>query len=135
MERHRAWLPLTASAVFWMLAAATSSPAGTYHDTTAVSLRDANNSVVTSTTPYSPKATCGRCHNYGTEEQLASHTQGVLEPDNKVYWQTYDVKFFDHGVSKGRHSNQGRNENYSTAMRTAFGDPFFTSSPGMFGKY
>ncbi len=100
-----------------------------------VPLLNAAGAPVGSTEPYSPKATCGGCHNYGSEPTTITHTQGVIESDNQIYWQSYDVSFFDHGVSKGRHSNQGRNEAYPTAMRTAFGDPFFTSSPGMFGKY
>jgi len=100
-----------------------------------VPLLNAAGQPVAANEPYSPKQTCGGCHNYGSEPASITHTQGVLESDGKVYWQSYDVSFFDHGVSKGRHSNQGRNEAYSTQMRTVFGDPFFTSSPGMFGKY
>ncbi|MGV1099824.1 hypothetical protein ACUUL3_10510 [Thiovibrio sp. JS02] len=100
-----------------------------------VPLLNAAGQPVASNEPYSPKATCGGCHNYGSEPTSITHTQGVIDSTNSVYWQSYDVSFFDHGVSKGRHSNQGRNEAYSTQMRTAFGDPFFTSSPGMFGKY
>ena len=100
-----------------------------------VTLKNAAGNPVSANEPYSPKQTCGSCHNYGSEPTSITHTQGVLESDNTIYWQSYDVSFFDHGVSKGRHSNQGRNEAYTTQMRTAFGDPFFTSSPGMFGKY
>lgn len=72
---------------------------------------------------------------YGSGVKHSAHTQGVIESDNQVYWQSYDVTSFEHGVSVGRHSNNGRNEDYSTLIRTVFGDPFFTSSPGMFGKY
>jgi hypothetical protein len=100
-----------------------------------VSLLNAAGQPVASNEAYSPKQTCGSCHNYGSEPTSITHTQGVIDSTNSVYWQSYDVSFFDHGVSKGRHSNQGRNEAYTTQMRTAFGDPFFTSSPGMFGKY
>jgi len=85
--------------------------------------------------PYSPKKTCGVCHNYGSGDKFSTHVQGVLEADNKVYWQAYETKSFEHGVSTGRHSNQGRNEDYNNAFRAAVGDPYFTSSPGMFGKY
>ena len=114
----------------------------------AVDMLDANGVVVTSTTPYSPLNSCGKTgvchpggiqttggHNYGSDPTSVTHTQGSLESDGKVYWQSYLVHFFDHGVSKGRHTNHGRNEAYDTEMRTVFGDPFFTSSPGMFGKY
>ncbi len=100
-----------------------------------VPLLNAAGDPVAANEPYSPKQTCGSCHNYGSDPTTITHTQGVLDATNSVYWQSYDVAFFDHGVSKGRHSNQGRNEAYSTEMRTVFGDPFFTSSPGMFGKY
>ncbi|MEN8258952.1 MAG: hypothetical protein ABFS09_13920 [Thermodesulfobacteriota bacterium] len=100
-----------------------------------VPLLNAAGAPVAANEPYSPKQTCGSCHNYGSDPATITHTQGVLDATNSVYWQSYDVAFFDHGVSKGRHSNQGRNEAYSTEMRTVFGDPFFTSSPGMFGKY
>lgn len=100
-----------------------------------VSLLNTAGQPVAADEPYSPKQTCGGCHNYGSEPTTITHTQGVIDSTNSVYWQSYDVSFFDHGVSKGRHSNQGRNEAYTTQMRTAFGDPFFTSSPGMFGKY
>lgn len=100
-----------------------------------VTLRDAAANPVTSNTPYSPKETCGVCHDYGSGDKFSTHVQGVLESDNKVYWQAYQTKSFEHGVSVGRHSNQGRNEDYNNAFRSAAGDPFFTSSPGMFGKY
>jgi hypothetical protein len=109
------------------------APAALAHDN--VTLKNAAGNPVAANEPYSPKKTCGSCHNYGSEPTTITHTQGVIESDNQIYWQSYDVSFFNHGVSKGRHSNQGRNEAYPTQMRTAFGDPFFTSSPGMFGKY
>ena len=100
-----------------------------------VTLKKADGTAVGPTDTYSPKATCGGCHNYGSGDKFSTHVQGVLESDNKVYWQAYQVKSFDHGVSTGRHSNQGRNEDYNNAFRAAVGDPYFTSSPGMFGKY
>jgi hypothetical protein len=79
----------------------------------------------------------GSTADYGHGVINAAHTQGVIAGTgtNQVYWQSYNVKSFAHGVSIGRHANQGRNEDYTTEMRTVFGDPFFTSSPGMFGKY
>ncbi len=116
-----------------------------------VSLLDANGGPVAagSTTPYSPKQTCslaachsnpdplisGPTHSYGGGTKMSVHTQGVIASDDKIYWQSYDVKSFDHGASVGRHSNQGRNEDYSNTFRTNYGLPFFTSSPGMFGKF
>jgi hypothetical protein len=96
------------------------------------------------TTPYSPKATCGMTgtchdgaggHNYGSGQKVSTHVQGVLDSNNNVYWQASQNKSYAHGVSVGRHMNQGRNEDYSNADRAAVGDPFFTSSLGMWGKY
>jgi hypothetical protein len=66
---------------------------------------------------------------------VVTKTQGSLDPTGEVVWQSYNVHSAAHGVVTGRHSQQGRNEDYSIAMKTEFGDPFFTSSPGMFGKY
>ncbi len=113
-----------------------------------VQLKDATGNAVTSTTPYSPKQSCGltgTCHiestpttgghNYGSGEKYSTHVQGVLGADNNVYWQAYKTKSFEHGASVGRHMNQGRNEDYSNADRAAVGDPLFTNSLGMFGKY
>jgi hypothetical protein len=114
-----------------------------------VNLLDVNGAPVTSTTPYSPKQTCslaachqspdpavaGPAHTYGEGTKLSSHTQGVIAADNKIYWQTFDVKAFEHGVSVGRHASQGRDEDFSNAFRANFGLPFFTGTPGMFGKY
>ena len=88
------------------------------------------------TTPYSPRETCGSCHDYGSGNKTVHKTQGVIEgTDDTVYWQAYDVTAYAHGAVVGRHSQQGRNEDYGNTMRAAFGDPFFTSSPGMFGKF
>lgn len=113
-----------------------------------VNLRDAGGALIAdATAAYSPKQTCGACHNnpdpdatgargiYGHGTKSAVKTQGVIEGDNQIYWQSYEVAGFEHGFVVGRHSQQGRNEDYSTEMRTKFGDPFFTSSPGMFGKF
>ena len=133
MKMTKLRIPVTVIAVmvFFMF----SSLALAAHPGGDVPLKQADGSPVSGTTPYSPKATCGVCHNYGSGDKFSTHVQGVLEADNKVYWQAYQTKSFEHGVSTGRHSNQGRNEDYNNAFRTAVGDPFFTSSPGMFGKY
>jgi hypothetical protein len=72
---------------------------------------------------------------YGSGTAYSTHVQGVLDGNNNVYWQAYQNKAYQHGVSVGRHMNQGRNEEYTNAFRAAVGDPFFTSSLGMFGKY
>jgi hypothetical protein len=100
-----------------------------------VPLRDANGVLITDgVTPYSPKATCGVCHDYGSGDKIVTKTQGVMESDGKIYWQAYTVKSYDHGVSVGRHSNEGRNEEFTNTARKTVNDPWFTSSFGMFGK-
>ena len=101
-------------------------------------LKDAlGDDIIASDTPYSPKQTCATagCHDYGSGHKLAHKTQGVIEGDDTIYWQTYTVDSYAHGAVVGRHSQQGRNEDYSNHMRNVYGDPFFTSSPGMFGKF
>lgn len=94
--------------------------------------------------PYSPRTTCFQgvlagCHadtDYASGNMIAVHkTQGVLDNDGAVHWQSYTVQANDHGAVRGRHSQQGRNEDYGIAMKTTFKDVYFTSSPGMFGKY
>lgn len=132
MKVRKSWMQMVLATVV-CLAFYSFSMAG--HKAGDVILRDAEGNPVTGTTPYSPKATCGGCHDYGSGDKFSTHVQGVIESDNKVYWQAYQTKSYEHGVSVGRHSNQGRNEDYSNAQRSAYGDPFFTSTPGMFGKY
>ena len=107
-----------------------------------VDLLDANGDAITdATTPYSPKETCmrgGLCHTVeeyaSTATKTVTKTQGVVE-GGEIFWQSYNVHASAHGAVVGRHSQQGRNEDYSIAMKTAFKDAYFTSSPGMFGKY
>jgi hypothetical protein len=112
-----------------------SSSALAAHTGGNVSLKDANGAVITDgVTPYSPKATCGECHDYGSGDKIVTKTQGVMEADGKIYWQAYTVKSYEHGVSVGRHSNQGRNEEFTNTARKTVKDPWFTSSFGMFGK-
>jgi hypothetical protein len=82
---------------------------------------------------------------YGSGTEFSTHVQGVLDSAGVVNFQAYQNKSFAHGASTGRHSEEGRNENYTNAIRIgnginnkygiSWGDPFFTSSPGMFGKY
>ncbi len=114
-----------------------------------VPLLQANGSPVTSATPYSPKATCARAchissgdiidfagHDYGSGDKYSTHVQGVLaSSDSSVTWEASQTKSFAHGVSVGKHMNQGRNETYTNAYRAQFGDLFFTSTAGMYGKY
>jgi hypothetical protein len=112
-----------------------------------VKLKQANGADVTSTTPYSTKQSCGLTglchtegtpavggHDYGSGNKVVTKTQGVMEANGQIYWQAYTVKSYEHGISIGRHSNQGRNEEFTNAARKTVNDPFFTSSFGMFGK-
>jgi hypothetical protein len=132
MTRIRISLALFAAMVFLVF----SSLAKASHTGGDVTLKDAGGTAITNgTTPYSPKATCGVCHNYGSGEAHSTHVQGVLDNSKNLYWQADDVKSFANGVSTSYHMNQGRNENYSNVSRATYNDPFFTSSPGMFGKY
>lgn len=145
--KGKMWLgaALAAAVVPFMASSALAACPG---DAGQVPLRDASGAIITdATTPYSPKMTCmgtgtTGCH---TMEEYASaalktvtKTQGVIDTNtgvNEVFWQSYNVHAHAHGSVIGRHSQQGRNEDYSISMKNTFGDPFFTSSPGMFGKY
>lgn len=122
----------------------TASLAFAIHTGGNIPLRDSQgNAITNTTTPYSPKMTCmtgvGGCHTQNeyasTAKKTVTKTQGSIGASGEVIWQSYEVDAHAHGASTGRHSQQGRNEDYSIAMKTAFGDAFFTSSPGMFGKY
>jgi hypothetical protein len=135
MNKQSKWFIAVLSAIVLLAGYSAAFAAHTGGD---VTLKDASGNAITNgTTPYSPKQTCGvgACHNYGSGEAHSTHVQGVLDANNNLYWQADDVKSFATGVSVGYHMNQGRNENYSNVSRATYNDPFFTSSPGMFGKY
>lgn len=102
----------------------------------------------TSSIAYSPKASCARVchaaetgrtddfqHTYGTGTVDVPKNQKVITSGGALYDENFTVSSYAHGVSVGRHMNQGRNESYTAAQRTTYGDPFFTNSPGMAGKY
>ena len=124
----------------------------------AVGLRDAAGALITTSTGvYSPKATCGACHDQSTAEIDAAgtkgggpvgsydgggvtkqvvKTQGVLnETTGEVEWVSFNVTAYEHGFVAGRHSQQGRNEDYGNHLRHAVHGKFWAESPGMFGKY
>lgn len=107
---------------------------------------------------YSPRATCGACHNEAVDDTTANaaatdgtaqgsyhgggatrnvvKTQGVEnQATGEVEWLSYNVKAYKHGFVSGRHSQEGRNEDYGHHMRVAKGGRYWESSPGMFGKY
>ena len=156
-KSYRIWLGSALIAAAIPLAAASTVDA---HP--SVILRNSAGAPVGQNEPYSPKMTCmsqqaqlGFCHHNGldlygsgqnadgTPNPAGIHevhkTQGVLDKDGlgnvEIYWQSYSVDANNHGTVIGRHSQQGRNEEYSITMKTVFKDAFFTSSPGMFGKY
>jgi len=125
-----------------------------------VPLRDAGGAIIAdSSTAYSPKTTCGACHNkivdYSVDPEGTTSTSGARgsydgggntksvvktqgiqnETTGEVEWVTYTVEAYKHGYVTGRHSQQGRNEDYGNHLRHAVGGKFWASSPGMFGKY
>jgi hypothetical protein len=112
-----------------------------------VPLLDKDGIAVSGNTPYSPKMTCSAnaCHqgdqalaakhDYGSGDKTVSQHVGRVLADGTVAFATQNVKAYAHGVSVGKHMNMGRNENYTPEMRTAWKQGFFTSTPGMFGRY
>jgi hypothetical protein len=114
-----------------MLAGATAFAA---HSGGGVTLKDAAGADINpgSSTPYSPKQTCGVCHNYESDPVTVTKDHGPGTP-------AYDVVAPQHGVSAGYHFQQGRNIGWNSdnnnAQRSFYGLAKFTSSPGMYGKY
>ena len=123
----------------------------------SVPLRDAGGVIIAdSATPYSPKATCGACHDQTTAEIDASgkgggpvgsydgggatktviKTQGIQnQATGEAEWVSFETTAYEHGFVTGRHSQQGRNEDYGNHLRHAVHGKFWANSPGMFGKY
>lgn len=150
MKKTKLWLFITVLAVMALLTGSVYTYA--YHATAggSIALKKADGTNAGSTDAYSPKATCARAchiadgdgvdfvgHDYGSGDKYSTHVQGVLASGSTstVYWEASQTKSFEHGVSAGRHMNQGRNEDYTNTYRAKYGDPFFTSSAGMYGKY
>ena len=81
-------------------------------------------------------ATAGKTE-YGWGTQTSIHEQGYIDPvTGQVVFTEYDTTSYAHGISVGKHSNQGRNEDYTEAIRENIDHLwFFTSTLGMFGKY
>jgi len=100
------------------------------HSDGPVILKDADGNAIAvgSSTPYSPKQTCGVCHNYESDPALAVKNHGTGLP-------TYEVPYPQHGVTAGYHFQQGRNLNWGDVQREFFHQADFTSSGGMYGKY
>lgn len=126
-----------------------------------VPLRDAGGVIIAdTTTAYSPKATCGACHDHGVEADGSTSTsgprgsydggdgvtpgatkqvvktQGVMnETTGDAEWVSFETTAYEHGFVVGRHSQQGRNEDYGNNFRHAVKGRFWGNSPGMFGKW
>lgn len=116
----------------------------------AATLKDAdgNNIAAGSSTPYSPKQTCGNCHIAGQPydkwtvlwKTLGLTGTGRYEMDIDRVTKShggaeYDVPYPKHGISAGYHFQQGKNVAWGDTQRNFYGLPAFTSSPGMYGKY
>lgn len=150
MKKTRLWLFIAVLAVVALMTGSAFTYAVPYHQNASgsIALKDSSGANITGTTAYSPKQTCARVchpaetgkaadfqHTYGTGTVNVPKQQKVIAGNNTTYDVMYDVVSHAHGVNTGRHMNQGRNEPYTNAQRTVYGDPFFTSSPGMWGKY
>lgn len=135
MKTRNVWLLLIAIAVV-AVAVGYAPPGYAAHSTGVVVLKDAagNAIVVGSSTPYSPKQSCGTtgCHNYESDVATVTKDHGPGTP-------AYNVLAPGHGVSASFHVQQGRNISWTSdnnnAQRSFYGLPNFTSSPGMYGKY
>lgn len=129
----------------------------------SVTVRDsAGNAITDGTTPYSPKQTCSGCHFYngsaraflsaqkrdcgaGSNELCATDyadgtntvtkSQGYIDGNGKLAFTTFTATVPRHGVSTGKHSTQGRNDELTASQRAIWGAPGFITSPGMSGRY
>jgi hypothetical protein len=97
-----------------------------------VPLRSASGAVISagSNVPMSPKQTCGGCHAYEGDPGVAVKQQTVQGTAGTPY----SVPYAQHGVSAGFHFQQGMNVPWGDTQRAFYGQPTFTSSPGMYGK-
>lgn len=112
---------------------------------------------------YSPRATCGACHNEAVDDttnnparidgagpanaQGSYHGGGATKTvvktqgqenaaaEHTLEWVSYNTKAYKHGFVTGRHSQEGRNEDFGHAMRKNFGAKYTENGSGMFGKY
>jgi|APCry4251928276_1046603.scaffolds.fasta_scaffold275813_2 hypothetical protein len=127
-----------------------------------IPMRDSAGNLITSTTtPYSPKKTCGACHDTsvvydgsgpagesdasvsvkgsydgGGATKTVVKTQGIQnQATGEAEWVTFETTAYKHGFVVGRHSQQGRNEDYGNHLRHAVHGKFWENATGMFGKY
>jgi hypothetical protein len=130
MKVNKLWLLLLAMVAVGLMGL----PAYAAHPGGTVVLKDAagNDIAAGSSTPYSPKQTCGVCHTYEANIVDITKDHGPGTP-------AYTVKAPLNGVTAGYHFQQGRNISWNSgnnnAQRAYYGLAKFTSSPGMWGKY
>ncbi|MBI4685651.1 MAG: hypothetical protein HY755_10685 [Nitrospirae bacterium] len=87
---------------------------------------------------YTTKKNCASvaCPDYASvATDTVTHNQGYGNSDGKTAFQDWTATSPAHGVSVGKHSQQGRNEEFTSSMRQIWGAPGFASSPGMWGRY
>ncbi|MFZ5997489.1 MAG: hypothetical protein ACOYW7_08380 [Nitrospirota bacterium] len=116
----------------------------------AATLKDADGNGIQpgTSTPYSPKQTCGNCHVAGRPydkwtvlwDTMNLTGTGRYEMDVELVTkshsgETYQVPAPKHGISAGYHFQQGRNVAWGNTQRNFYSLPGFTSSPGMYGKF
>ena len=112
-----------------------SDPAPGDTDPIAIILKDKSGTdVITSGKAYSPKQTCGKCHQYENAGGIASTSINQVSVLDGVT-HNVTVKSATEGVTAGYHFSQGQNEPWTAAERTFYSKPGFTTSPGMLGKF
>ena len=107
---------------------------------------------------YSPRATCGACHNEAVDDTTnnAARIDGVAQGsyhgggatktvvktqgqenagDGSLEWVSFNTKTYKHGFVESRHAQEGRNEDFGHAMRANFQAKYTENGSGMFGKY
>jgi len=81
-------------------------------------------------------STKGNCPDYESQAtSVSQHTQGYPTSAGTVSFQTYGITAPQHGASIGLHSQHGRNETFTNAMRNIWGVPAFVAGTGMYGRY
>ena len=108
-------------------------------------LRDVNGIAIVpgSSTPYSPKQTCGtvNCHvdmvrSFGlTSGNVYESGAAYAAKDHGSGGSVYQVPYATHGVSAGYHFQSGRNASWSQVQRDYYQVPAFTSSPSLYGGF
>jgi hypothetical protein len=77
----------------------------------------------------------GGYHGGGATKTVVK-TQGVEnQATGEIEWLSFNTKAYKHGFVTGRHSQQGRNEDFGHYARGKFGSKYWENSSGMFGKY